>query len=223
MIVQVCQPEGNYYDKYSSRNPIVRKLMKNFFNVMDEMLKISEIGTSAWGGWCLEAGCGEGNVTDHVFNWITNAGAEVKFSAFDISSKLIEENARKYPSVKFFVHNIYEPIDKGMLSDRGKFDMIMCCEVLEHMADPEKAVKNLMQYGDRFLFSVPHEPIWRIMNIARGKYLKNLGNTPGHIQHFSVKAFVLMLEKCGLKVLELRRPIPWIMVYCEKESFRRGF
>lgn len=156
-------------------------------------------------------------MTEHVFNQVTDVGADVRLTAFDISSKLIEENTRKYPSVKFFVHNIYEPIDKVMLPDKGKFDMIVCCEVLEHMADPEKAVKNLMQYGDRFLLSVPHEPIWRIMNIARGKYLKAIGNTPGHIQHFSVTAFVTMLERCGLRVLELRKPLPWIMAYCERK------
>lgn len=47
--MEVCQPEGNYYDKYGSRNPIVRKLMKNFFKTMDELLKVSEIGgVHAW-------------------------------------------------------------------------------------------------------------------------------------------------------------------------------
>jgi hypothetical protein len=30
---------------------------------------------------------------------------------------------------------------------------------------------------------VPREPIWRIGNMARGRYLGDLGNTPGHIQH----------------------------------------
>lgn len=210
--MEAYQPEGNYYDKYGSRNPIVRKLMKNFFHAMDEILKVSGIGG---GGYCLEAGCGEGNVTEHIFRWIAEAEADVTLTAYDISAKLINKNACKYPGIKFFVHNIYEPMDQGMLPDKGGFDMIVCCEVLEHMADPEKAVRNLMQYGDRFLLSVPHEPVWRIMNIARGKYLKDIGNTPGHIQHFSVTAFVAMLERCGLKVLELQKPLPWIMAYCE--------
>lgn len=212
--MEVCQPEGNYYDKYGSRNPIVRKLMRSFFKTVDEILKVSGF---FGGSTCLEAGCGEANVTEHVFNQVTDVGADVKFTAFDISSELIEKNTRKYPSVKFFAHNIYEPIDKVMLPDKGKYDMIICCEVLEHMAVPDKAVKNLMLYGDKFLFSVPHEPVWRIMNIARGKYLKDIGNTPGHIQHFSVTSFVAMLERCGLKVLALRKPLPWIMVYCERK------
>ena len=142
----------------------------------------------------------------------------MKFVAFDISRKLIEENHIKYPNVTFFTHNIYEPIDDSLLPRGEKCNLIICGEVLEHLDYPEKAVKNLMHYGDRFIFSVPHEPIWRMLNMARGKYIKDLGNTPGHIQHFSVKAFIAMIEKCGLKVKKVNRPLPWIMVYCEKAS-----
>lgn len=214
-MAEVFQPEGNYYDKYGSRNPVVKIMMKGFFGALDDMLENSQI---ARGRACLEAGCGEGNVTQHVFEWIEDAGGDVKFTAFDISKKLIDENHIKYPTVTFFIHNIYEAIDDSLLPQGKKFDLIICSEVLEHMDKPGRAIINLMNYGDRFIFSVPHEPVWRIFNIARGKYIKNLGNTPGHIQHFSVRTFIIMIEKCGLKVIKIKKPLPWIMVYCEKVS-----
>lgn len=77
-----------------------------------------------------------------------------------------------------------------------------------------------MNYGDRFILSVPNEPIWRIMNMVRGKYIRDFGNTPGHIQHFSMKAFKQMIEGCGLYVVKKSKPLPWLMVYCEKNEKR---
>ena len=35
------------------------------------------------------------------------------------------------------------------------------------------------------LVSVPREPLWRALNVARGAYLRELGNTPGHVNHWS--------------------------------------
>ncbi len=171
------------------------------------------------GGQILEAGCGEGNVIGHIKEYISGlgSGADFGFTAFDISEQLIDYNMAKYPDVTFFSHNIYETIDASYLTASGCFNLIICSEVLEHLEEPGAAVKNLMKYGDRFIFSVPNEPTWRILNTVRGKYLKELGNTPGHIQHFSIKSFEKMLKSCGLRIVETKRPLPWLMVYCQKE------
>ena len=214
MSEEVFQPEGNYYDKYGSNNPIVKLLMNGFFSSLARMLNASEIAVR--GGYCLEAGCGEGNVTKHMSEWISEHNNEVEYMAFDISEKLIKDNSVRYKDIKFFTHNIYEELDKNNLSDVDTFDLIVCSEVLEHLEKPDVAVKNLMNYGDRFIFSVPNEPIWRIMNMARGKYIKSFGNTPGHIQHFSKNRFIRMIRDCGLRVVKIEKPLPWLMIYCEK-------
>ncbi len=44
----VIQPEGNYYDKYGSKNPIEKKLISGFFAAFDTMLDVS--GIAVWGG-----------------------------------------------------------------------------------------------------------------------------------------------------------------------------
>ena len=38
------------------------------------------------------------------------------------------------------------------------------------------------------LVSVPREPLWRGLNMARGAYMRDLGNTPGHVNHWSKRA-----------------------------------
>jgi hypothetical protein len=61
------------------------------------------------------------------------------------------------------------------------------------------------------LVSVPHEPLWRALNLARGAYWRDLGNTPGHVNHFSKRAIVSLCARHG-EVIETRSPFPWTMV-----------
>ena len=61
------------------------------------------------------------------------------------------------------------------------------------------------------LVSVPHEPLWRLLNMARGAYLREFGNTPGHVNHFTKRGFVRLLSRHG-EVLEARSPFPWTML-----------
>jgi hypothetical protein len=61
------------------------------------------------------------------------------------------------------------------------------------------------------LVSVPHEPLWRILNMARGAYLRQLGNTPGHLNHWTQRSFVSLLRGYG-EVVVTRSPFPWTML-----------
>ena len=209
------QPEGNYYDKYSSKNPIERRLMNGFFSSLRKMLE-STVCSKEESNF-LEAGCGEGHVTEFVKEWLTTNDINMKMFAFDISSTLIEENIKNNQDIYYFCHSIYEPIPVEILPEKGRFTCIICSEVFEHLEKPEEAVRNLMNYADKFIVSVPHEPIWRIMNMCRGKYWLDFGNTPGHIQHFSTKSFRKMLSRSGLNILQMEKPLPWLMAYCEKD------
>jgi 2-polyprenyl-3-methyl-5-hydroxy-6-metoxy-1,4-benzoquinol methylase len=94
----------------------------------------------------------------------------------------------------------------------GEFDMATAIEVLEHVPDPERTVSEMARVAKRWvLVSVPREPLWRGLNMARGAYLKDLGNTPGHVNHWSKRSFVAMLSRHGT-VQEVRSPFPWTMV-----------
>ena len=92
---------------------------------------------------------------------------------------------------------------------------MVCCEVLEHLEQPELALKTLKRVTGRYLIlSVPREPLWCAMNLARAKYISRLGNTPGHIQHWSKRGFIRLVSKC-FDVLEVKSPLPWTMLLCK--------
>jgi 2-polyprenyl-3-methyl-5-hydroxy-6-metoxy-1,4-benzoquinol methylase len=93
-----------------------------------------------------------------------------------------------------------------------EFEVATAIEVLEHVPDPEHTVAEMARVANRHLLvSVPREPLWRALNMARGAYLKDLGNTPGHVNHWSKRSFVELLSHHG-EVVEARSPFPWTML-----------
>lgn len=82
----------------------------------------------------LDAGCGNGRVTNLMANLTTNNITGIDFSSYDVAA----ENLKKYPHVKIKQANLLED-----LSHVGKFDFIYCQEVLHHTGDAKKGFMNL--------------------------------------------------------------------------------
>ena len=212
----LVQPEGNYYDKYHSTNPIVKWMMKRFKDAIRELLDF--MGKD----FCqiCEAGCGEGEIT----LFIKEMYPEAKIDAFDISERVIAEAEQRIKDISFYVGNIYtmeicKSGEEKRVLNKEKYDLVICSEVLEHLEHPEcalQSIKGVCVDNGIILLSVPKEPIWRICNMVRGKYWKNLGNTPGHIQHWTKKNFCKMIEDNDLKIVSVRTPFPWTMVLAKK-------
>ena len=90
--------------------------------------------------------------------------------------------------------------------------MACAIEVLEHVPEPEQTLSEMARVARRWLLvSVPREPLWRMLNMARGAYWPAMGNTPGHLNHWSKRSFVELLSRHG-EVVELRSPFPWTML-----------
>ncbi len=90
-------------------------------------------------------------------------------------------------------------------------DLVIGLEVLEHVPDTDRALAEIARVcSGTAVLSVPREPIWRLGNLARGRYIRHLGNTPGHINHWSARAFEQLLEQHFI-VDQVERPLPWTM------------
>ena len=195
---------GNNYNKYASKNPIARRLMRGFSESLSAL--VSKAAPQA----IHEVGCGEGYWT---LAW-HQQGMQVKGS--DFSEQVIalaKENAAEQglPPSLFSRRSIYE-----LAAGTDSADLLVCCEVLEHLDHPEAGLAALQRVATRnIILSVPREPLWCALNLARGKYWSSLGNTPGHVQHWSSQAFVGLVQKY-FQVQEIRKPLPWTMVLCKR-------
>jgi 2-polyprenyl-3-methyl-5-hydroxy-6-metoxy-1,4-benzoquinol methylase len=123
--------------------------------------------------------------------------------------KLATEWARRRrPNLEFRALDV----TGGLPYRDGEFELVSATEVLEHVPGPERVVAEMARVASgHVIVSVPHEPLWRMLNVARGAYLRELGNTPGHINHWSRRAFVSLLSPHG-EVTEVRSPFPWTML-----------
>jgi ubiquinone/menaquinone biosynthesis C-methylase UbiE len=192
-------PTGNTYDKYGSTNPVVRRLMANFEGTLAQLF------AQAAPESVLDVGCGEGVLTHQ---WAEQLG-ERRIVGIDLDDEKLKAEwaTRQRPNLEYRTLAA-----EHMPFADGEFDMACAIEVLEHVPDPEHTVAEMARVARRHLLvSVPREPLWRMLNMARGAYIADLGNTPGHVNHWSKRSFVRMLAQHG-EVVEKRSPFPWTML-----------
>ncbi|MCW3013540.1 MAG: class SAM-dependent methyltransferase [Solirubrobacterales bacterium] len=192
---------GNTYDKYGSTNPVVKRLMANFEATLAELFAMSDPKS------LLDVGCGEGVL---VHEWAKQI-APARVVGLDLEEASIQAGweQRKADNLEYKIMDVSE---KGLPFADDEFDVATAVEVLEHVPDPAETVAEMARVASRWLLvSVPREPLWRGLNVARGAYLKELGNTPGHINHWSKSSFVRLLSQHG-EVVEARSPFPWTML-----------
>jgi 2-polyprenyl-3-methyl-5-hydroxy-6-metoxy-1,4-benzoquinol methylase len=190
---------GNTYDKYGSSNPVVKRLMAAFEGTLQELF------VSAAPASVLDVGCGEGVL---VHRWATER-PDARFVGIDLEEESIQSGwaERSAPNLDYRVMQA-----ENLPFADGEFELASAIEVLEHVPDPAHTVAEMARCASRHLLvSVPREPLWRMLNMARGAYWAQLGNTPGHLNHWSRRSFVSLLSRHG-EVVEVRSPFPWTML-----------
>lgn len=188
-------------DKYQSSNPIARRLVHGF---MTSILKSVE----ATGEKDVhEIGCGEGHIIGMLArNGYRVRGCDIEPAALAVAQSEAERHGLDIPLAKKSIYELDPVTDSA--------DVILCCEVLEHLTDPAAALDRLLAVTRKNLIvSVPREPIWHLLNMARGKYLHALGNTPGHYQHWTRRMFV---DFVGARsdIVAVSSPLPWTVISC---------
>jgi SAM-dependent methyltransferase len=190
---------GNTYDKYGSTNPLVKRMMDGFERTLDELFTATSPAS------LLDVGCGEGVL---VHKWAQRLG-QARVVGIDLEEASIQAGweQRQAPNLEYRVmraENLPFAVDE--------FDVACAIEVLEHVPDPEHTLAEMARCAERWLLvSVPREPLWRMLNMARGAYWPQLGNTPGHLNHWSKRSFARLLSRYG-NVVEARSPFPWTML-----------
>lgn len=189
----------DFKGKYTRKNPLGKILINNFYKTLEKIA--SQIETNN----ALEVACGHGFSTQRLAKSFKN------LEASEYLEEIIDDARQLNPGMKIIRESIYD-----LQREDNSFDLIFALEVMEHLDEPEKALAELKRVTKKYcIISVPNEPIFRILNMARGAYLKDFGNTPGHINHWSKKSMTKLLSKY-FKIKKVYTPLPWIVVLVEK-------
>jgi len=191
--------------KYQSSNPIVKAMMSSFLNDFNFLLNYTSPKK------IIELGAGEGYLSRLIAQKFPNS----HLTTSDINKSEYESRKNNLSDLK---NVTLETVDaKNIKHPDNSFDLVICCEVLEHIPIPQKALKEIFRVSSKYtLLSVPNEPIFHLLNLLRGKYVKTFGNCPDHINHWSKNSFVDLILKSGFKIKEIKTPFPWIMLLIEK-------
>jgi ubiquinone/menaquinone biosynthesis C-methylase UbiE len=192
--------------KYTESGKVGQILINNYFQSIENLLSEIDIKMKN----VLEVACGPGYSTQELLNILPK---DIDFNASDIEKENIQIAKKKVgDNVEIRKENIY-----NLARANSSMDMVFALEVLEHLKYPEKALSEIKRVTKKHaIVAVPREPLWRVLNFMRGKYIKNCGNTPGHVQHWNLKSFKTFLTDNGFEIVEMRSPLPWIQALIKK-------
>lgn len=197
-----AQPEKeNFRGKYESKNILSKYLVNNYYRAVKSLLDLTTEVTKAH-----EIGIGEGYSTQRLRKWLPS------ISGSEFVPELISSAKQNNPGLNIFQESVYD-----LKYDNESVDLVFLLEVLEHLDYPEIALSEIKKISGRYLIiGVPNEPLWRILNLCRLKYVSDFGNTPGHLNHWSKEKFKELINEHFGKIIAVKSPIPWTIILAEK-------
>ena len=195
-------PDTTNYAKFQTRSPLARFLFDRFYEVLRRM--VAELQPES----VLDAGCGEGETLERLHGLLPR-----EVHGFDNNPACVEFAAARLPAYRFSTGDVCH-IDH----EDNRFNLVLCLEVLEHLADPTWAVHELVRVSRRdIVVSVPNEPLFRLTNLARGKYIRRWGDHPEHCQHWSRSSLTAFLTS-SVDVVTVESSYPWLIAHCRKKA-----
>ena len=197
---------GNY-EKYMTKNPLKRKMVERLNKKIvgyvqqiceqirekdkDKVVKI------------LDAGCGEGFITDLLARNVELIGLEYTREAIDIAKAANQE-------IYFVQGDIY-----AIPFEKNEFDLVLCTEVLEHLERPDRALRELTRVASHtILLTVPSEPWFCMGNLLTLKNVSRFGNPIDHINHWTYGGFKKYVHSLTEGGQIYSRSFPWTIAVC---------
>ncbi len=185
------------HQKFVNPNPVQRRLIgkfqRTFLSVLDSVKPQS----------ILEMGCGEG----FLLSAIQKKWPTIELRGQDNLPQALTAGREIFPELSLEAGDIYHinQLDHS-------WDVVIASEVLEHLERPAQAIQEMKRVAKRYvLFSVPHEPWFRLSNFARGHHLRRFGNHPEHINLWSQAQFAKFVGQF-VSVERVTGSFPWTIL-----------
>lgn len=183
--------------KYETRNPVQQWLLARFHRRVRAWL--DELRPAR----VFDFGCGE------AYFWMAQKqlGPLPEVVGVDLRAEAIAQASERLPELRFEQRDLF-----SYGPEAGRFDLVIASEVLEHLYDPDRVLAKLCQLSSgSLLLTVPHEPFFRLSNLARGRDILRLGNHPEHVQLWSRRSFARFASR-HLEIDRLETSFPFILL-----------
>lgn len=195
-----ADPDAQFTGKYVEGGRVGGWLVDRFYDCVRGLLQDHASPDAE----IVEIGSGAGYSTQRIHSFLPSGTSLI---GSEIGESLAHRASRLNPEIDFLRQSVYSLA----MPDRSA-DVLIMLEVLEHLDDPDAALAELHRVARHLvILSTPREPLWRILNMARGRYLTDFGNTPGHIQHWSSRGLRRKVSQ-WFDVIARRQPIPWTIL-----------
>jgi len=165
----------------------------------------------AGSGRVLEIGSGEGFCSRSIVYWAKQK--PVSYDGFDVDSARVAKAASLWSDdgrIRYSSGDAQKPFP---YSD-GSFDAVVMLDILEHLEDPERALREaarVLKKGGVFFLVVPceNEP-WTVHRALHGAGWQGSFTWGGHVKYFTKKEVLGMLEAVGFTPRRSRFSCHWI-------------
>ena len=132
----------------------------------------------------LDAGCAQPFLVERVAREL-----DVGAHGCDISDEVMRGSQGTVPGAEFMALDLESEAWPG---DR-RFDLVVCSETLEHIADWRAALANVVRMARRYV----------IVTVPSGR-IRAVDRLMGHYRHFDAQDIVGELERHGVRALRVR-------------------
>ena len=200
-------PQSSNLHKYLSKHFMAKSILGRFYMTVNELL--SGVTTSC----VMNLGCGEGLDIIRLDRGLGDGkryvcGLDINLQALNIC-KTMQPHAEV---------GLVQGDMMRLPLKVGKFDCLICLEVLEHLSRPKVFLgESVRDFRGSCIFSVPNEPFYRLSRmILLGSDIKRWGNHPEHKNNWTKQGFVRMLKRFFV-IDDVRTPFPYTVVLCHRK------
>ncbi len=160
---------------YHSNNPLERAIWQKKLAWMKETLATIPHKS------VIDIGCGDGGLVE-------TTNPKSAYTGVDISPTQLGHFKSHLPNIKKTHSGKITLVEHDVLTlpfKANTFDLALACDVLEHVMDPQKAVREIKRVlvpRGFALFSIPNEPIWEAIRVMS---LRWPPRSPDHLYHIT--------------------------------------
>ncbi len=164
---------------------------RNLIGFIEKYLKNTEQNV-------VDIGCGAGTVCFYI------AQKGNKILGIDISSKAIELCHKSSITLGLDKNTKFKVVNFPEETVKGKFDLIIFSEVIEHLSNDKLALKRickLLNVGGIVIITTPslNAPLYKL------GYAKDFDKRVGHLRRYTIEGLSKKCNESGLNIIEAKK------------------